>query len=247
MLTLWIAPFALAIVLGEQGTPAPTATPSAAVDQEPLVPARTGTELRDAVRSALRRWARPSDKAADLAAREFLALYRELQADDRLALGQREQLRTKVRGRLLKLSEQISRRAAVQRRLARDRRPESVDAATGIPDVLAQFGAPRPGGFGWPGGFGGPGFGGPGFAGPGFGGGMPGGGPFGAGAGVNDDYGQDLVELIQHTIAPNTWDVNGGLGTIYYWRPGRAMVIRQTGEVHGQIGDLLEQMGRIGR
>ncbi len=87
-----------------------------------------------------------------------------------------------------------------------------------------------------------PGFAGAGFGGPGMSGGMMGGGgPYGF------DHGPELVDLIQQTISPQTWDVNGGPGVIYYWRPGRAMVIRQTGEVHRQIGGLLEQMGRMVR
>ncbi len=61
------------------------------------------------------------------------------------------------------------------------------------------------------------------------------------------DYGQDLVDLIQRTIAPTTWDVNGGQGSIYYWSHGRALIIRQTDEVHEQIGGVLEQLGRMNR
>jgi hypothetical protein len=53
------------------------------------------------------------------------------------------------------------------------------------------------------------------------------------------DYGQDLVELIEHTIAPGTWDVNGGNGTIMYYSPMRAIVVRQTDEVHEDLGGVL--------
>ena len=74
---------------------------------------------------------------------------------------------------------------------------------------------------------------------------MMGGGAFGGQA--NNDYGEELVDLIQKTIAPSTWDVNGGLGSIYYWRPCRAMIIRQTGDVHDQIGGVLQQLGKAGR
>ncbi len=65
----------------------------------------------------------------------------------------------------------------------------------------------------------------------------------GAGGGrAADDHGPELVELIQTVIAPQSWDINGGPGAIYYYRPLRALVIRQTDEVHGQIGDVLGQM-----
>jgi hypothetical protein len=247
MSTFWIALAALAVVPDAGSIPPGTSTPPALVQQDSLVPPRTGAELRDAVRAAMRRWARPDGKQADLAAREFLVLYDELQADDVLSRGQREELLTKVRSRLQNLAEQIGKRVAVEKRLAKTERPESVVAAAANHGALAQMGP-----WGLPGGlagrgFGLPGLGGPGFGGPGPAGGMMGGGPLGGGGQASDDYGPQLVELIQQTIAPQTWDVNGGLGTAYYWRPGRALVIRQTGGVHDQLGDLLEQLGRAGR
>jgi len=243
MSTFWIALAALAVVPDAGSTPFGMSAPPALVQQELLMPPRTGAELRDAVRAAMRRWARPDGKEADLAAREFLVLYDELQADDQLSRGQRDELLTKVRGRLLKLAEQINKRVAVEKRLAKTERPESVAAAAANHSVLAQMGP-----WGPPGGLAGRGFGLPGFGGPGLGGGMMGGGPLGGGGGqFSDDYGPQLVDLIQQVIAPQSWDVNGGLGTAYYWRPGRALVIRQTGGVHDQFADLLEQLGRAGR
>ena len=240
MSTLWIAVIVLSAPPSEGAMPTSVTSPAASAEEQPLVPFRTGAELREAVHQALPRWARPSDKEADLAARELLVLYQELQHDDQLARSQREQLRTKVRSRLLKLAEQISKRVAIERRLAKAKRPESVEAAAGTDDVLAQWGGAGRRGVGG------------GFGGPGMGGGMMGGpmmgGPFGGGRfGGNDDYGEQLVELIQQTIAPTTWDVNGGPGSIYYWRPGRSIVVRQMGDVHDQIGDVLQQLGRVGR
>jgi hypothetical protein len=235
MSTFWIAVVALAVVPDAGSTPAADFTPAVVVEQA-LVPPRTGRELRDAVRAALRRWARASGKEAGLAAREFLVLYEELGADDQLSGRQRDELLTKVRGRLLKLADEISKRVAIEKRLAKQRRPESVDAAVdGV--VLAQFGGmAQPRGMAVPG-----------FAGLGPRVGMLGGGPFGGAGQFGNDYGPELVDLIQQTIAPQSWDVNGGLGSIYYWRPGRALVIRQTGNVHDQIGGLLQQLGRMGR
>jgi hypothetical protein len=258
MSTLWIAVVALAVVPGVGETLGGMPAPLVVLQEQPVVAPRTGADLRDAVRAALRRWARVGSGEADLAAREFLVLYRELEADDQLARPVREELRNKVRSRLLKLAEQISKRTAVEKRLAKDRRPASVGAAATGNSVLAQLGGfGGPGGFGgrgfpgpafgWPGGFAMPGFAGGGFGIPGRGGGMMAGGPFGGAGQFTGDYGPELVDLIQRTIAPQTWDVNGGLGTIYYWRPGRALVVRQTGNVHDQIGGLLEQMGRMGR
>ena len=61
--------------------------------------------------------------------------------------------------------------------------------------------------------------------------GLPGGGP--------QDNGQDLVDLIEATIAPQSWDVNGGPGTIRYWPAWHVLVVRQTEEVHEQIGGVV--------
>jgi len=63
------------------------------------------------------------------------------------------------------------------------------------------------------------------------------GGAFGGGA--RYDHGQELVDLIQRTIKPDTWDVNGGTGSIFYYRPLMALVVRATSEVHGNVGGLL--------
>ncbi|MEX0703767.1 MAG: hypothetical protein WD069_16840 [Planctomycetales bacterium] len=54
----------------------------------------------------------------------------------------------------------------------------------------------------------------------------------------------DLIGLIETTVAPETWAINGGRGTITYWGPGMALVIRQTGEAHHQVGGTLQQMRR---
>lgn len=53
-----------------------------------------------------------------------------------------------------------------------------------------------------------------------------------------------LIDLIQTTIAPETWDVNGGKGSIRYYSPLQVLVVRQTGEVHHQFGGVLGQLRR---
>jgi hypothetical protein len=62
-----------------------------------------------------------------------------------------------------------------------------------------------------------------------------------------DDAGDDLVELIQRTIAPGSWDVNGGPGAIRLWRPGRALVVYGNGDAHERLGGLFGQMRKAGR
>lgn len=61
---------------------------------------------------------------------------------------------------------------------------------------------------------------------------------FGGGA-VPPDWGPDLVDLIERTINPAFWDVVGGPGSIYYYRPLQCLVVRATAEVHGNVGNLL--------
>ncbi|MFO0821495.1 MAG: hypothetical protein U1A77_26360 [Pirellulales bacterium] len=59
------------------------------------------------------------------------------------------------------------------------------------------------------------------------------------GQGVPDN-GQGLVDLIQATIHPGFWDVQGGPGTMIYYSPLRCLVVRATAEVHGDVGGLVQ-------
>lgn len=54
----------------------------------------------------------------------------------------------------------------------------------------------------------------------------------------------ELIDLIQSTISPESWDVNGGKGTIRYYSNLKVLVVRNTAEVHSQIGGTLGQLGR---
>jgi hypothetical protein len=189
--------------------------------EKPLVPLRTGRELQSAIHAALRRWAKPTEVQAEPAARDFLALYNDLQHDTVLARTTRDQLNAKLRGRLAALAQQIDKQRAAANKRPATERPGSVDLAAKN-GVLAQWG----GGGGQPGGFG---------------------GAMGGQGAVKDDAGEDLVDLIQKTISPGSWDRNGGPGSIYYWRPGRAIVVSAGDDVHDQVGDLLEQMNRLGQ
>lgn len=62
------------------------------------------------------------------------------------------------------------------------------------------------------------------------------------GGGGNGEAAQarELIELIENTIAPDTWDSRGGRGTIRYFSLLRVLVVRQTGEVHHQLGGALD-------
>lgn len=186
---------------------------------------RTGRELLAAVRETLARLADPENQHLEAAVEELLFVWQELQEDRGLAASQREYYTKKVGSRLEQLSVELKKRIARNKRL----KPKMPDRISGPEEVNETF-AQRAGGAAPP-------------VPPLMGAGTAGGGP----PVPNDDYGQHLVALIQKTIAPSTWDVNGGLGTIYYWRPGRALIVRQTGEVHDEIPGILGQLRRAGQ
>jgi hypothetical protein len=50
---------------------------------------------------------------------------------------------------------------------------------------------------------------------------------------------QALIDLITNTIEPNSWETNGGRGRIIYFSPLKVLVIRNSQEVHEQIGGAL--------
>jgi hypothetical protein len=64
-----------------------------------------------------------------------------------------------------------------------------------------------------------------------------------SGGGIASDA-QQLIDLIQATIEPDSWAINGGKGTLYFYSPLNVLVIRQTAEVHEQIGGTLGQLRR---
>ncbi len=187
---------------------------------------RTGRELLAAVRETLARLADPENQHLEAAVEELLFVWQELQEDRGLAASQREYYTKKVGSRLEQLSIELKKRIARNKRLGKPNMPDRIPGPEKVDEAFAQ----RAGGAAPP---------------------VPplmASGAAGAGLRIpNDDYGQHLVDLIQKTIAPSTWDVNGGLGTIYYWRPGRALVVRQTGEVHDEMRGILGQLRRAGQ
>lgn len=202
-----------------------SATDSTEVKPEELR-RRTGRELLAAARETLARLARPEDDDLEAAAEELLFVYGELQEDRDLGSTLRAQYTKKVGFRLEQVSAQLKKRIARNKRLAESQAPKQIRGHDEVTEQLGQqaggVAAPSP---------------------P-----RPGNASNAAFRRMpNDDYGQQLVELIQKTIAPSTWDVNGGYGTIYYWRPGRALIVRQTEEVHERIGGVLGQLHQLGQ
>ncbi len=67
---------------------------------------------------------------------------------------------------------------------------------------------------------------------------------FGKAGGTQADF-QSLIELIQQTVAPTTWNTVGGQGAVMPFQTNLSLVISQTQEVHEEIADLLDQLRRL--
>jgi hypothetical protein len=61
----------------------------------------------------------------------------------------------------------------------------------------------------------------------------------GASGGAPIDFADDLIDLITETISPTHWNVNGGEGSIMFYRPALALVVRASSEVQSGVGGLL--------
>ncbi len=68
--------------------------------------------------------------------------------------------------------------------------------------------------------------------------------PGGMGGASMADF-DTLIDLITSTIAPQTWDLVGGPGSIEGFPTNLSLVVSQTQEVHEQIADLLDQLRRL--
>ncbi len=62
---------------------------------------------------------------------------------------------------------------------------------------------------------------------------------------ANDTMQEQLIKLIQSTIAPDTWVAMGGQGTIDYFPLGMALTISQTPDIQEQVADLLAALRRL--
>jgi len=62
------------------------------------------------------------------------------------------------------------------------------------------------------------------------------------GAGGAQAEAQKLIDLIQATVRPETWDVNGGRGSIVYFATGHGLVVLAPEDVHEDLGGLIRQL-----
>ena len=219
---------------------APAAEPSGAVSNTPVVQTAeqvqvlTSYELRKAVRGALRREAVETGEKQHTAVRDLVRLYKQLQADKKIAPNDRERLRIKVRSRLMTFARETSAATAKRKRIQRGRerranrgrkakpaRPATIGLSDRARHILAQQVGGLAGGMGGPGGAG------------------------GAAAGGLKDDGEELVELIQTVISPGHWEVNGGPGSIVYYRGLHVLIVRASDDVHGKLGNVLDNLREI--
>jgi len=64
--------------------------------------------------------------------------------------------------------------------------------------------------------------------------------------GVSQQDFQPLIELIQNTISPESWqDTGQGLGTVEAFSPNLSLIVSQTQEIQDQIQDLLGQLREL--
>jgi len=64
------------------------------------------------------------------------------------------------------------------------------------------------------------------------------------GKAVTPDY-ESLIDLVTATIAPQSWDSAGGLGTIVAKQNRLSLIVRNSEEVHSQIADCFESLRRL--
>ncbi len=58
---------------------------------------------------------------------------------------------------------------------------------------------------------------------------------------------KQIIEVIQSTVSPDSWDAAGGPGSVRSYATTRSLVVRQTRDVHAEIAKLLEQIRRLKR
>lgn len=186
---------------------------------------RSPGQLRQAVHDGLKKWSNPSAATAKPAARELLALYREIQSNADLSPASREEMERKLYRRLTDLSALLKMPAAGAEKKPAEVASIKADAPARALAQVAPIGMGR---------------------GAMVGGAMAGGMQRGQNSlALTDDAGDELADIIQSTIAPDSWERNGGPGAIVYWAQGRALVVRQTGEVHHRLGELVQQLEQV--
>jgi hypothetical protein len=199
-------------------------TASAAVETDERPP----HEVRQDVHTALRSQASTTGAAQETAVHQLLALYHELQASTRFSESAQKQLSGLVRNRLQRIQRTLARDAEqpLDRSAPADSPPQRALLAQ-IPGIrAAQAPQPAPAA-----------------------GNLPPQRAFGNRAGqvnalnaATARNAENLIELIETTIAPKSWQSVGGPGTIVFFSPSQVLVVRQTDGVHAQVGAAIQNL-----
>lgn len=188
-------------------------------------------EIERDISEALRSEARAQEPQAQAeAVRKMCAVYRELTSDPRLATSDElKSYKARLWSRMTRIKRELEQRVARQAGKKPGRGPDEAesqaiqDAATSLAAQMSYSNYT---------------LGGPAYvlshSGAAFGG------------GAVSDHAQELIDLIQRTISPDFWDVAGGPGSMFYYRPLMALVVRATSEVHDDVGGLLGALRRAG-
>lgn len=226
-MTIWTIALGLALVVADSRPPA-----GADTSGTPAVAPRRYHEIENDISQALRAEAHAKTPEARTAAvRMMCDLYGELSVDPRLeASDVLKSYRAKLWSRMTRIKRELEQRLARESggssswSLSEDETQSIQDAAASLASQISYSSYT---------------LGGPSYvlahSGAAFGG------------GTANDHAQELIDLIQRTISPQSWDVNGGQGSMFYFRPLMALVVRATSEVHGDVGGLLEALRRAGR
>ena len=209
----------ICLVAADSATPSPTSPASAQ---------RRYHEIERDLNAALRRESSAKELSERAAAvRELAVLFTEVRRDSRTAVSPvMQEYRAKLRARLVnvqtRLKKEIARTQPAARRDALadpvpDDAQRELAAQVAAQVSLAHYSLGGPGRL------------------------FDAAGAAGGGAVIGDN-GQELVDLIQRTIAPDAWDISGGPCRIVYYRPLMCLVVTATGDIHRDVGNLLPQL-----
>ena len=207
----------------------PAQAPAQPKTKRSVIPDLKGEELKDYGKQLLKKWVKARDMGEEScrqAAREYIGVILAMAKDDQMDVNSKMVLDDQIKTRLRSLKATIgayNKRRRMERLAAEKEakkaagipiRPQSVKPRSDNDGILAQQGD---------------------FA-----------NILGENAKTSnyEKEGEELVELIQKTICIDTWEVNGGNGTIYYYGSMKSLVVNQTAEVHEEISAVLEQLRR---
>jgi hypothetical protein len=195
--------------------------------------AECAATLRTAVRQAIKHLPKRGLPTAD-AVRELVQLYQQLKTDESLPASERQRLLVSVRTRLVRihrrLVQELGSQAAADENDARDSGGQRAEVRRSGHSSKASSASSR----------------GKATAGDLEMGEADASPRHNAGGASALDNGQQLVELIQEVISPDIWDVNGGPAVIRYYAPLKVLVVTAPGDVHGDVGAVLDGLRQAG-